>query len=169
MTAFYMTRLVVGTFLGSFRGWTIVEPLDMKPEDDGHHHGPVAGLELEAEKPHESPWQMTLPLVILAVLALGAGLFNAPLLEWVPLEHVLGPLYEPLEGVVTRPDSALLEHQLVWFGVAAFAFGVGVAIWVYVLRDGKPAAEFVARLAIRTAGVSADRVRVGLTASPLKK
>lgn len=150
MTAFYMTRLGIRIFFGEFRGWTIVAAPSSHPDHStGHGHeehvGPVAGLELEGEKPHESPWQMTLPLVILGALALVAGLLNAPLLHLTPLEHILHPLYAPIEGVVTRPDSDVLEHQLVWFGVGAFAVGVGLAYWVYVAKHGKPAEEFVAR------------------------
>lgn len=150
MTAFYMTRLGIRIFFGEFKGWTIVAGAAAAHGDHDHHGhdahlGPVAGLELEGEKPHESPWQMTLPLVILGALALFAGFLNAPLLKIAPLEHALHPLYAPLEGVVTRPDSAELEHQLVWFGVGAFAIGVSLAYWVYVTKRGKPAEEFVAR------------------------
>jgi NADH-quinone oxidoreductase subunit L len=159
MTAFYMSRLVVGIFLGSFRGWTVVEGAPFSashanssdPEAQAHDHaehsGPVAGLELEGKMPQESPWQMTLPLVVLGAFALGAGLFNAPLLKFTPLEHLLGPLYAPLEGVVTRPDSEVLEHQLLFFGIGAFCVGVGTAYWVYVLERGKPAEQFASRFA----------------------
>jgi len=38
-------------------------------DDHGHH---------EAHEPHESPISMTLPLIVLAVFALGAGFFNMP-------------------------------------------------------------------------------------------
>lgn len=157
MTAFYMSRLVIGTFFGSFRGWTVVTSAHSPShashtneqhgqDDHGHaHHGPVAGLDLEGDKPRESPWQMTLPLVVLGALALGAGFLNATPIHITPLEHVLSPLFEHLEGVVTRSDSSVLEHELIWFGVGAFAVGVGSAYWVYLSQKGKPAEEFVAR------------------------
>ncbi|HUF32224.1 MAG TPA: NADH-quinone oxidoreductase subunit L [Acidimicrobiales bacterium] len=51
MTAAYMTRAVYLTFFGEFRG---------------HGH------------PHESPKVITVPLIVLAVLSVGAGLLNAP-------------------------------------------------------------------------------------------
>jgi NADH-quinone oxidoreductase subunit L len=54
LTAFYMTRTVWLTFLGSYRG-------------QGH--------------PHESPRIMTIPLVILAGLSLVAGFFGAPFVD----------------------------------------------------------------------------------------
>jgi NADH-quinone oxidoreductase subunit L len=156
MTAFYMTRLVVGIFSGSFRGWTIVSGVGAHGDASGHdeqgdgtspgaHHGPVAGVALEGPDPSESPWPMTVPLVILGALALVAGFLNAPLLHNTPLDHILAPLFEPLAGVVTRPDSAALEHELLVFGIGAFVIGVGAAYWVYIQKHGKPAADFVAR------------------------
>ncbi|HEX7175979.1 MAG TPA: NADH-quinone oxidoreductase subunit L, partial [Pyrinomonadaceae bacterium] len=39
-------------------------------EDDAHHHGPVT--------PHESPWTMTVPLVVLAILSVVGGLVGVP-------------------------------------------------------------------------------------------
>jgi NADH-quinone oxidoreductase subunit L len=59
MTAAYMTRCVYLTFFGEFRG---------------HGH------------PHESPPAITVPLIVLAVFSVGAGLLNAPGLfggEWL--------------------------------------------------------------------------------------
>jgi NADH-quinone oxidoreductase subunit L len=53
MTAFYMFRVVFLTFGGEYRG-------------GAEAHG----------KPHESPSVMVVPMVILAVLAVGAGLWN---------------------------------------------------------------------------------------------
>ena len=55
MTAAYMTRCVYLTFFGEFRG---------------HGH------------PHESPPAITVPLVVLAALSVGAGFLNAPGVEW---------------------------------------------------------------------------------------
>jgi len=58
MTAFYMGRLVILTFLGSPR----------KPE----------------VQPHESPGVMTWPLIVLSFLSVTAGLANTP---WKPIFH----------------------------------------------------------------------------------
>jgi NADH-quinone oxidoreductase subunit L len=55
-TAFYMTRLFCLVFLG---------------EHKGQH------------KPHESPFSMTLPLVVLAVLAVVAGFVYTPFIPWL--------------------------------------------------------------------------------------
>ena len=85
MTAFYMTRLYIGTFFGEFKGWKIVknwkEPAHAHGHDDhghGHaHHDPSVAL--EGPTPHESPWQMWVPLAVLGFLAAFAGCLNAPL------------------------------------------------------------------------------------------
>ena len=55
LTAFYMFRLVHMTFHGEFRG-----------SEEAKHHL------------HESPWTMTLPLQILAVLSIVGGFIGIP-------------------------------------------------------------------------------------------
>ncbi|WP_305787738.1 NADH-quinone oxidoreductase subunit L [Symbioplanes lichenis] len=75
LTAFYMTRLFVLTFHGPAR-WT----------DDIH-------------EPHESPYIMTVPLMLLALGSIVAGgLMASPVAHW--LEPVLGPEAEDLHAVI---------------------------------------------------------------------
>jgi len=74
MTAFYMFRLYATTFLGKFRG----------TQDQEHHL-------------HESPSAITIPLIILAVLAVTAGFLGIPEVfaknsHW--LQHFLSPIFE---------------------------------------------------------------------------
>ncbi len=74
MTAFYMFRLYAMTFRGSFRG----------THEQEHHL-------------HESPWQMTVPLMVLAFLAAVAGFVGIPELfahDAHQLEHYLSPVFE---------------------------------------------------------------------------
>jgi NADH-quinone oxidoreductase subunit L len=76
LTAFYMFRLYATTFMGSFRG----------THDQGGHL-------------HESPTAMTIPLMVLAVLAVFGGLLGipeviAPHAHW--LEHFLDPVFADL-------------------------------------------------------------------------
>jgi NADH-quinone oxidoreductase subunit L len=102
LTAFYMTRSVALTFFGEYRG---------------HAH------------PHESPWQMTLPLVVLAALAVGGGIW---------LEHAL-PEY--LHAVLPRAhahESASIVASLLssWIGFA----GVGLGLLLYVNMTAVPKA-----------------------------
>lgn len=80
LTAIYMTRLMVMTFWGSERfrkanSHTSDPGLSVDVGDDhnhdlSHHGGSLA--------PHESPWTMTLPLVVLAVLSTIGGLVGVP-------------------------------------------------------------------------------------------
>ena len=72
MTAFYMTRLMALTFWGKerFKDAAAHESHAGSDEGHGHHEGSV--------KPHESPWKMTVPLVVLAVGATVAGLVGIP-------------------------------------------------------------------------------------------
>ncbi len=73
LTAFYMFRLYALTFLGKFRGTLEQE-----------HHV------------HESPWQMTLPLIILAVLSVVGGFIGIPEVfaeNAHSLEHFLAPIF----------------------------------------------------------------------------
>src|ERR1700691_3374412 len=68
LTAYYMTRLFVLAFYGDDR-WRQTSPSAAGRSGAGAH-GEVV--------PHESPGVMTLPLVVLAVLALVGGLLNLP-------------------------------------------------------------------------------------------
>ncbi|MDP9042013.1 MAG: NADH-quinone oxidoreductase subunit L, partial [Bacteroidota bacterium] len=73
ITAFYMFRLYATTFLGNFRG-----------TDDQQHHL------------HESPPAMTVPLVILAILAVVAGFLGIPEIfakDANLLEYFLSPVF----------------------------------------------------------------------------
>jgi NADH-quinone oxidoreductase subunit L len=74
LTAFYMFRLYATTFLGKFRG----------TEDQQHHL-------------HESPSAMTIPLIILAILAVIGGFLGIPEVfaknaNW--LGSFLGPVFD---------------------------------------------------------------------------
>ena len=82
LTAFYMTRLVILTFFGPPRWRDEVTGEALIESDD----------ELPVRHPHESPWMMTLPLVVLAGLALVAGFINLPFASDL---HFLGNWLEP--------------------------------------------------------------------------
>ncbi|MES2371835.1 MAG: NADH-quinone oxidoreductase subunit L [Bacteroidota bacterium] len=73
MTAFYMFRLYTLTFLGKFRG----------THEQEHHV-------------HESRWQMTVPLIVLAILSVVGGLVGIPEVfaeHAHSLEHFLAPIF----------------------------------------------------------------------------
>jgi NADH-quinone oxidoreductase subunit L len=83
LTAFYMTRQVWVVFFGNFRGYhprVLTHPSEPAAVEDPHasdadpHGAEVAGEHAHGgHDPHESPWTMTLPLIILAVFATLVG------------------------------------------------------------------------------------------------
>ena len=88
---------------------------------------------------------MTLPLVILGTLALGAGVFNAAVFHYTPLEHFLASSFGKFENIKPRPNSEQLEHVLLLPGIFAFVLGTAWASWVYLVAKGQPARRFVER------------------------
>jgi NADH-quinone oxidoreductase subunit L len=67
LTAVYMTRMMVMTFWGHER---FRDTHAHKQQEPDEHHGPV--------EPHESPWLMTVPLIVLAVLSTVGGFIGVP-------------------------------------------------------------------------------------------
>ncbi len=112
LTAYYMSRLQVLAFGGDPR-WD-------KPGPNGEpaHHAP-----------HESPWVMRLPLVILAVAAFAGGILNLPWVHRFSFDNWLAPvfagsLYNDHLGRGAQWGLALTD-------VAAAVIGVilAVALW----------------------------------------
>lgn len=167
MTAFYMTRLVIGTFLGEFKGWKIVDGwkdphhaghdhddhhhADHDHDDHHHHHETPGVAHMEGPTPHESPWQITLPLWILGALAAFAGFLNAGALYHITHAESLISLEHLLHPVFAHTKSAVLEHESAhgFFGIGlglaivAWAAGIGLAGWMYIQKKGAPAALLV--------------------------
>jgi NADH-quinone oxidoreductase subunit L len=118
LTAFYMFRLFSMTFWGSSR----------LPQEAEHHI-------------HESPSVMTVPLICLAIGAVGAGYVGMPkpLTDWNPLERFLGPVFE---NVATRSaveqSTSSTEFGLMFLSVAVAFFGFLVAYRWYVKRPELP-------------------------------
>jgi len=144
-TAFYMFRAYFLTFWGDFRGWKIV-----KRAKKAHGHAPHGhhGTEpLEGEAPHESPWQMTLPLAVLAFFALFGGLVYAEPLHLTALERFWHPVFATASThVVERAGAHAMMMPLLFVGAAIFAVGSGAAYFVYVVKQGQPAAAFVSAM-----------------------
>ena len=86
LTALYMTRMMVMTFWGKER---FRDTHAVKQVEPDAHHGPVV--------PHESPWIMTVPLIVLAVLSTVGGFIGVPY---------------ALSSLVSDKDINVLEHTL---------------------------------------------------------
>ncbi|MDT7780339.1 MAG: NADH-quinone oxidoreductase subunit [Acidobacteriota bacterium] len=55
---------------GAQQASVLAADLDDEDEQEEHHHGPV--------EPHESPWMMTVPLIVLAILSVVGGWIGIP-------------------------------------------------------------------------------------------
>ncbi|CAN5506375.1 NADH-quinone oxidoreductase subunit L [soil metagenome] len=88
LTAVYMTRMMWMTFFGSERfhdGEAEVHAYMEHSDDDEHANASQDDDETEEHhhlphdfKPHESPWTMTVPLIVLAILSTVGGLIGVP-------------------------------------------------------------------------------------------
>jgi NADH-quinone oxidoreductase subunit L len=139
VTAFYSFRMYFLVFHGKERwGHASDHGHDDAANDDHHHHGLAAG-----DKPHESPWVVTLPLVLLAIPSLAIGFLT------------VGPMLFDgyFDGVIAVLDShpALAEvaahfHGPFAMGVHAFQTlpfvlmiaGVGAAWYMYLINPALP-------------------------------
>jgi NADH-quinone oxidoreductase subunit L len=129
LTAFYMFRLLFLVFWGDFRGWEIG-----RRRKSERKRG-------EAPAPVESPWVMTVPLMVLGVGALVAGFLK------VPLHDFLAPKFGAVSAAIAEhPEAPAYEMPLMTLGVAAALAGIGAAYWMYVMRRGEPARQLAARV-----------------------
>ena len=169
LTAYYMTRQVILVFFGEAR-WDEARPtypeapVEPSPTplavgaavaDDVHDH------EGHTFHPHESPWIMTTPLVILAFFAATAGVLNLPfghldfLHQW--LESV--PFLE--ETLAPHTTSTAEELLLIVVSVAFVGVGIFLAYLVYARHRIKAVEPDAAR-----ARVVRRRGRGGLRGRP---
>jgi NADH-quinone oxidoreductase subunit L len=132
LTGYYMSRQVFMVFFGEPR-WR-AEPAprpasvgaaanELDVESDEHAHG----------GPHESPWIMTAPLVVLSVLTIVGGVINLPFNEDVDfLEDFLHPVLGVNEAEIAVSTGA--KAALAVIAVGAGLVGLAAAAAVYLRR-----------------------------------
>ncbi|MCB1039848.1 MAG: NADH-quinone oxidoreductase subunit L, partial [Acidimicrobiales bacterium] len=136
LTAFYMSRQVIMVFFGK-PNWDkplaeAVPELAAEREANHVHEGHGAGPSGEIH-PHESPWTMLTPLVVLAPLAFVGGWLNAPFWDKAHfLEHWLEPVIEFGEAHVT--ETTTMKVGLALVATAAGLLGIAAAAAVYLRR-----------------------------------
>lgn len=109
MTAFYMFRLYASTFLGTFRG----------TEEQKHHL-------------HESPFPITFPLIVLAILAAVAGFVGIPevlMPNAHSLEHFLAPIFAES---AKHAHAHHLDHTTE-YGLMAASVGLAAIAIIYAI------------------------------------
>jgi len=106
---------------------------------------------MEGPTPHESPWQITLPLWILGGLSVVAGFLNANAIyhfthadSLIPLDKFLAPVFKGARTSVSQVEDAAQFGGL-GLGLALFAVVAGVygAYYVYIEQKGAPAEDAV--------------------------
>jgi NADH-quinone oxidoreductase subunit L len=163
LTAVYMTRMMVMTFWGAER----------------FRETPAGGQEAHAHpvhEPHESPWLMTAPLVVLAILSTVGGFIGVPyaissLFTDKPLnyiEHTLDPIVAKVpdkalpgqhEGQVQEPELLSRAPQTVDSGSPFHALGESAGSEVGSVEEIKEERLLaVVSVLIAIAGISAGWV-----------
>ncbi|MGD9018761.1 MAG: NADH-quinone oxidoreductase subunit L [Desulfuromonadales bacterium] len=130
MTAFYMFRCLYMTFYGE-------QKTDPKAKDHVH----------------ESPWVITLPLVVLAGLATVGGFLGIP--HPIDIAHIghkldqfLAPVFHQSQQLynIEAHGTASTEIVLMIFSVVVALVGIGVATMMYLKNPDMPA-KFTAKFA----------------------
>ncbi|MCX7617460.1 NADH-quinone oxidoreductase subunit L [Tepidiforma sp.] len=114
MTAFYMFRAIFLTFHGTYKGG---EPVDHH-DPDNHFHGDPA-------HPHESPWSMKGPLIVLAIPSIAAG--------WFAYDHMFKDFIEAALPHGGHHGSTFEIGIAVSSTIIALA-GIGTAYAIYIRR-----------------------------------
>ncbi len=128
-TAFYMFRLVFMTFFGEFKG-----------------------TKEEEHALHESPGTMTVPLIVLATLAILGGYLGFPHLLGQYLGHFPNLLEKWLEPVMVEPmflkhgahhASTAVEFGFMGISIAIAGTGIFLA-WLFYMKNPELPKKFVA-------------------------
>ena len=142
LTAFYMFRAIFLTFFGSYRGGEAAE----LPDGGGpvyfaqqqHEEAELTALpspsasrevpesEWRSHTPHESPWVMVLPLVVLAVPAVLTGFLN---LNGGFGDLVKGALPAEMRGI--NPEATNWGVLLASTGMALLGIAAAAAVYYY--------------------------------------
>jgi len=135
ITSFYMFRLMYLTFGGEYRGGPAAHDVKHQSADaramhdkashGGHGHG----------EPHESPWVMLGPLVILALLSLIGGFVG----YGNRFEHFLATAFQsPAQEAVHEATENSVEYMLMGVSVSVAFLGWILAYLLYSRRPELP-------------------------------
>jgi len=155
LTSFYMFRLWFKTFFGGSR----FEEHGPTHDYDLHsahlaavHASKTSTLVLEAEPEpshvphihsvHESPWIMTLPLVLLAILSLIGGWVGIPeaLGGHNEFDHFLAPVFNAGLDIAANPAHFFMERVDAAISLLVALTGAFIAWYFYCYKPGTAAA-----------------------------
>jgi NADH-quinone oxidoreductase subunit L len=114
LTAVYMTRMMVMTFWGPERFREKQLDHHLESHNAPEHHG--------IHEPHESPWVMTVPLIVLAVLSTVGGFIGVPyalgsLFSDHPtnyIEETLAPVVSHVPAGPTHGEATNTADEIQW-------------------------------------------------------
>ncbi|MDO8450956.1 MAG: NADH-quinone oxidoreductase subunit L [Rhodoferax sp.] len=140
VTAFYSFRMYFLVFHGK-------ERFDQNPDahHDAHHAGDH-GHHQEQHQPHESPWVVTVPLILLAIPSVVIGFMTIqPMLFG---EFFKDAIFVNAEKHAAMEELAKLFHgpvQMAWHALTTLPFwlalaGVASAYYMYIVNPALPAA-----------------------------
>ena len=130
LTAFYMTRQMALVFWGKYRGHTSLETPRVKTPE-------LVAIKSEHE-PHESPRSMTVPLIILAVCAIGLGAIGTPAWPW--FQEFLGSHHE--QGFTREVIQMMMISGL----VVLVGGGLGIGLYGFVQRKSADEPDVLEKL-----------------------
>jgi NADH-quinone oxidoreductase subunit L len=135
VTSFYSFRLLYLTYAGAPRWHDKHDAEDYVAPEAGsngqaqalaheHEHGDAHGHDEHAHEPHESPWVVTLPLILLAIPSIAVGFLTVgPMLfgtDWTGHRPQL-PFFLGSIDVGAARDTVAAVGKEVWHGPMAFA------------------------------------------------
>jgi NADH-quinone oxidoreductase subunit L len=131
LTAYYTSRLMALAFYGDDRWREVLARPGDHSGAQAHETGPsdAPAPHPRQSEPHEGPWVMRLPLVVLAVLAFFGGVLSLPWHPpWDPLSWltpVFGHnLYNPVQSSGTKWALSIVDAL-----VAVLGLGVALPLW----------------------------------------
>jgi NADH-quinone oxidoreductase subunit L len=139
LTAFYMFRLVVGIFFGSYRGSGPAQHSDEGEETEAEEHVQGHG---GFYRIYEAPAVMTVPLIILAIFSVIGGWIGSFALiglpNWHPLATFLNPIFANPAWSTTPVafPAASLTTQWVSTGLSVALGTLGILGAVALYRKG---------------------------------
>jgi NADH-quinone oxidoreductase subunit L len=143
LTAFYSWRVAFFTFEGHKRWDKQLDAAhghahdphvtDEEPAHDDHAHG--HGDHGHDHKPHESPWVMLVPLILLSIGAVSAGfLFHTQFIGEANKEFWRGAIFTlPTNHVLAEHELPVLIAQA---PLIAAVIGLLIAVYVYLIKEG---------------------------------
>jgi len=125
ITSFYMFRLLFMTFWGDYRG--------VQVDTHGHAHSAHGHDDHGHGDPHESPWVMLAPLVVLAILSVIGGFVG----YGNHFEHFLAPVFGSTEAAAEGASHGT-EYALMLVSVVVALLGAALAWTLYVSKPQLP-------------------------------